>query len=265
MNKVISITLFGLFNLLLLNLCVISYYGLNNSGSESVIIPLTRIFYSGDNIINHNVYATPYNSNSASEHKTLLTSAESSPQYQKSDTTIRSAVDGNGDMLTNGGSTLSTSIQLSFTGTGSGSNDTRFECSLDGSIFSTCTSPATTNDLVAGRHHEFRVRTVDRFGNMDIAPASFAWTILTPSEGIQQLMQIVQTVNLNHGGQASLTALLNSAMSILRHNNPNNNRAECSLLNAFTHLASVHVTDPSQAAHLIHSAQNIKASSHCNR
>jgi large repetitive protein len=62
-----------------------------------------------------------------------------------------------------------------FTFTGSEPNVT-FECSLDGAAFATCTTPLTTATLADGPH-VFRVRAVDRAGNVDPTPASWSWTI----------------------------------------------------------------------------------------
>ncbi|MGA9153958.1 MAG: hypothetical protein WBZ36_25545, partial [Candidatus Nitrosopolaris sp.] len=60
-----------------------------------------------------------------------------------------------------------------------------FECSLDGSPFSSCatTNPATIsyNNLAAGQH-TFIVRAVDTRGNSDPNPATFSWTVLTPTQ-----------------------------------------------------------------------------------
>lgn len=51
-----------------------------------------------------------------------------------------------------------------------------FECSLDGAVFASCTSPLVV-DPVADGDHTFRVRAVDTAGNRDPSPASRAWTV----------------------------------------------------------------------------------------
>jgi hypothetical protein len=51
-----------------------------------------------------------------------------------------------------------------------------FECSLDGTPFSACTSPATYTGLAPGSH-TFEVRAVDAAGNADPSPATYGWTI----------------------------------------------------------------------------------------
>ncbi|MGC1931838.1 MAG: hypothetical protein WA667_22950 [Candidatus Nitrosopolaris sp.] len=101
-------------------------------------------------------------------------------------TLITSAVDGNGVTLQNGtGTTLSTSVKFTFTGSGVNSIAS-FECSLDGNPFSTCATmnPGTVsyNNLVAGQQHTFAVRAVDTQGIIDPHPVTFSWTILTPAQ-----------------------------------------------------------------------------------
>ncbi|HYA81907.1 MAG TPA: hypothetical protein VEH06_00465, partial [Candidatus Bathyarchaeia archaeon] len=101
-------------------------------------------------------------------------------------TLITSAVDGNGVTIQNGtGTTLSTSIKFTFTGSGV-NRIASFECSLDGSSFSSCatTNPGTVtyNGLAAGQRHTFAVRAVDTQGIIDPHPVTFNWTILTPTQ-----------------------------------------------------------------------------------
>jgi hypothetical protein len=78
--------------------------------------------------------------------------------------------------------TASTSASFSF----SGSDDTTaaasltFECSLDGAVFSACTSPKAYSGLSVG-DHTFAVRAKDAAGNVDGSPATQAWTITSPA------------------------------------------------------------------------------------
>lgn len=74
--------------------------------------------------------------------------------------------------------TTSSTAAFSFTG-----SDNRtavgaltFECQLDSSGFSACTSPKNYTSLTSGVH-TFSVRAKDQEGNLDPIPASFTWTI----------------------------------------------------------------------------------------
>jgi hypothetical protein len=90
------------------------------------------------------------------------------------DTTITSAVDGDGFPVPNLGKTTSTSIKFTFEGSDEAAS---FECSLDESNFAPCASPASDDNLLSGVH-EFRVRALDANGNPDPSPAEHIWTVL---------------------------------------------------------------------------------------
>jgi hypothetical protein len=64
----------------------------------------------------------------------------------------------------------------SFGFTGSDLDD-QFECALDTDPFAACTSPATLTVLDGA--HTFRVRARDAAGNVDLTPASAAWSVDT--------------------------------------------------------------------------------------
>ena len=51
-----------------------------------------------------------------------------------------------------------------------------FQCSLDGSAFSTCASPKDYARLAAGSH-TFSVRAIDAAGSVDATPATRSWTV----------------------------------------------------------------------------------------
>jgi hypothetical protein len=51
-----------------------------------------------------------------------------------------------------------------------------FECDLDGTGFSACSSPASYTGLASGSH-TFSVRATDGAGNTDPTPPSFTWTV----------------------------------------------------------------------------------------
>ncbi len=96
------------------------------------------------------------------------------------DTTIASSTDDTGRSLRSGASTLSKSIIFAFAGTDK-TGVKSFECSLDSSAFSLCTSPKKFTKLALGSR-TFKVRAINQIGDRDPSPARFTWTILTPAE-----------------------------------------------------------------------------------
>jgi hypothetical protein len=124
---------------------------------------------------------------------------------QPPDTTITSAVDDNGITLANGSSTLSTSIHISFTGKAGSNNIAGFQCSLDNSPFSSCSSPAVFNNLAAGPH-KFVVVAVDTAGNKDPNPATFSWTI-APSVVISGNSQTNTASNIAQNQQSVIQSI----------------------------------------------------------
>ncbi len=96
------------------------------------------------------------------------------------ETTITSAIDGRGTSLRNRGSTASKSITFTLAGTDK-IGVTSFECRLDISAFSPCTSPKKFTKLALGSR-TFQVRAINELGNRDPSPARWTWTILAPAE-----------------------------------------------------------------------------------
>ncbi len=103
---------------------------------------------------------------------------------QPPDTKIVSATDGDGNAVTNDAVTPSNSITFvlsaSIAGIQEGGQEGigNFECSIDGSSFSSCTSPVQFNNLADGAHI-LEARSEDNSGNKDPSPASFTWTVDT--------------------------------------------------------------------------------------
>ena len=182
-------------------------------------------------------------------------------------TTITSVVEDNGANIKNDGTTLSTSIHITFTAQAGTNPIAGFQCKLDSSKFSSCTSPFIGNNLSAGKQHTFQVVAVDTLGNKDPTPAQFSWTVLTPTQGIEQLIQLIKSMNLDHGLQNSLIASLNAAANSLTHNN--NHILACNQLNAFinkVHAAVMSIRlDTADALLLIQSAQAIQNAIGCKQ
>ena len=103
------------------------------------------------------------------------------------DTIISSASDGNNNTIANGSSTESSSIELTISGTDTSIEEDEkvgihFECSLDGSSFSTCTSPVQYDNLGDG-NHVVEIIAQDNSGNKDLSPASFTWSVNPVQQG----------------------------------------------------------------------------------
>jgi hypothetical protein len=151
-------------------------------------LPIIALFLAF-NPTNKYVYVTNNNPNTVS---VISTSTVVQPPTH---TTITSAIDGNGNPVPNGGSTPSTSITFQVTATAGTNPIAGFECSLDGSPFSSCatTNPATIgyNNLAAGQH-TFIVKVVDTQGNSDPNPVTFSWTVLTPTQATHTTINSAQ-------------------------------------------------------------------------
>ena len=79
---------------------------------------------------------------------------------------------------------------------------------------------------------KLEVRAVDTLGNKDPTPATFTWTIITPQQAVQNIINTIEHMHLPRGTTTSLEAPLNTALSQL---NRNSDGAACNTLNAFLH------------------------------
>jgi YVTN family beta-propeller protein len=232
--------------------------GTNDTLLGSVVIPGPSPVGMAYNPNNHNIYVTNFGSNDQPGNTVTRVSTTSNVP----DTIITSALDDNGAVIANGGATLSTSIHITFQGIGD--NIVGFQCSLDGSAFSSCTSPFIANQLKAGVQHHFEVRAVNSFGNKDATPAKLTWSVLTPAQGIENLISLVKSMHLNHGIQNALIAKLNAALHSVNQNKSN---SACGQLNSFVNqvqgLAVGGQITQSDALRLMNSAQAIQTALGC--
>src|SRR6185295_8132152 len=96
-------------------------------------------------------------------------------------TSINKAIVGDEISLTNGSNSKFNSITFTFTGNDTGGLGIReFECSLDDSNFTACTSPVQYNStIITDGPHDFKVFSKDNVGNNDLTPAKFTWNVDT--------------------------------------------------------------------------------------
>lgn len=173
-------------------------------------------------------------------------------------TTIISAVVGNGAAVASGGATLSNSITFTFGGTDA-VGVTGFQCRRDGTAYAPCTSPVSYAALALGSH-TFQVRALDAAGNVDPSPASFTWTVVTPAQAIQNLLTTIGNMGLPGGVANSLSAPLTNI-------DTTNNAAACGKLDAFINQVNAKVQNgqltSAQANQLLQAANASKASLGC--
>lgn len=231
--------------------------GANDTLLRNIVIPGPSQVGLAYNPNNHNVYVTNFGSNEQPGNTVTRVSTTSNVP----DTIITFALDDNGAGVANGGTTLSNSIHITFKGIGD--NIVGFQCRLDGSAFSSCNTPFIATHLKAGVQYHFEVRAVNSLGNRDATPATLAWSVLTPAQGIENLIALVKNMHLNHGIQNALIAKLDAAL----HSIENDKVSACGQLNAFVSqvqgITMGGQITPSDALQLMNSAQAIQNALGC--
>ncbi len=228
--------------------------------------------------------------------------------FPPNNTTIISAEDGNYNQVQNGGSTTSRimifkviaaqgtnpleGFQCNLDGAGfhtcghvvilksaveptKDTYDTSgFPCSLDGAGFSICatSNPDTISygNLAVGSH-TIQIRAVDIQGDIDRYPATFSWTILTPTQVLtpmQEIQNIITTIddmNLPSSITTRLEDPLNSAIRLL---DTHQDVVACKSLDSFLQIVNVdavrNLIIQQQTNELIQQATTIQQSLGCH-
>ena len=116
--------------------------------------------------------------------------------FLQTSSTLNTIIDGGPLGLVN-----SSSASFNFSSTFPGAT---FECSLDASAFSACTSPAAFASLAEGAHN-FAVRALDGLGGMDQTPASRIWTVDTTAPTVTNVMPANNATGLATNATARAT------------------------------------------------------------
>jgi len=139
-------------------------------------------------------------------------------------TTIDFVLDGNLNLVSNGGAINSDSLSIVFSGTDNLSlpNNLTFECNYDSSVYLPCTNPYTLtgiNDATYG----LEIRTTDEEGNVE-STASFTWRVdtvpfcngMTASELIAS--GIYNVIDNRGGASGTFTGTVNADLMIAGDN-----------------------------------------------
>ncbi|HEX6709713.1 MAG TPA: Ig-like domain-containing protein [Rubrobacter sp.] len=105
------------------------------------------------------------------------------------------------------GSVKSTSATFTFISSESGS---KFQCSLDGSLFSGCSSPKIFSNLTDGSHL-FGVRAIDASENVDQSPAQRSFTVDTRAPRVNSVVPTDDATGVASG--VNVQATFSEAMS----------------------------------------------------
>ena len=145
-------------------------------------------------------------------------------------TNIKTVVDGNNNTVTNSSNTKSNAVTIEFSGNDTGVGINHLECSLDGTSFSTCTSPVHfTPPRITDGSHTFEVLSVDNSTNKDPSPASFSWTVDTIPPETSILSAIDGNESVVSSGQNTSSNLITFEFSGNDTDGVGINHLECSL------------------------------------
>jgi hypothetical protein len=131
-------------------------------------------------------------------------------------------------------STLSNSIDISFTGSDDSTaiEDLTFECSIDSSVFEVCTSPIIIDNLKP-KEHIFEVRAIDQSGKVDETPAQFRWIITDLAEKLKEIKMIIDDGEISSVLKNNLNVILSEIQTLIDNETPNNEHEICSNLEEF--------------------------------
>jgi polysaccharide biosynthesis protein PslG len=82
---------------------------------------------------------------------------------------------------------------IGFSSTEAGSD---FECNLDDTTWSACTSPAAVGGLASGSH-SLAVRATDPYGNTDPSPALVSWQVAQPAGAVKGAVAAAPSLSLS--------------------------------------------------------------------
>ncbi|RPH69297.1 hypothetical protein EHM76_07215, partial [bacterium] len=143
-------------------------------------------------------------------------------------TIISNVTDGNRTSISNGSNTRFNSATFAFSGNDTGVGISNFECSLDNSNFTTCSSPVQATNLTDG-DHTVTIRSQDSVGNVDISPSSFSWTVDTVPPETSILSAIDGNESIVSSGQNTSSNLITFEFSGNDTDGVGINHLECSL------------------------------------
>lgn len=95
-----------------------------------------------------------------------------------------------------------------------------YECKIDSGKWTRIQNQGTEQSLCGYSHladgiHIFQSRAIDKYGNTDNSPAVFTWTVLSPREGLQDIMDLISGSNLTEKVKADVNRPLVESQNLL--------------------------------------------------